>query len=243
MGLDDANTVPVEPSPEAERPDLSWLGQGPEPSVPWVTYAQVQREKDQLARKFDALQATIPEAQATKVIQLLQLKMNMAKLQYENAHLARREKVTHEENVRLGATLAAQSTGGGPAQHPQAGAPAPGGQAPGGGRTAPGAQRSELDWIEQSETIERLRAEKSHLARRMADLIAVVPTAISARVKRIQQLKERAAQLRCNYDRLAQETEQLRREKKAWAATVQENAALCALLGAEGMNPQGELRG
>ena len=150
--------------------------------------------------------------------------------------------MTHEENVRLGATLAAQSTGERPAQHPQARAPAPGGQAPGGGKTAPSAQRSELDWIEQSETIERLRAEKSHLARRMADLIAVVPTAISARVKRIQQLEERAAQLRCNYDRLAQETEQLRREKEAWAATVQENAALRALLGAEGMNPQGELR-
>ncbi len=67
--------------------------------MPWATYAQVQREKDQLARKFDALQATIPEAQTTKVIQLIQLKTNMAKLQYENARLARRERVTQEENV------------------------------------------------------------------------------------------------------------------------------------------------
>ncbi len=48
MGLDDANPVPVEPSPEAERLDLSWLGRGPEPSMPWTTYAQVQKEKDQL---------------------------------------------------------------------------------------------------------------------------------------------------------------------------------------------------
>ena len=243
MGLDDANPVPIEPSPEAEGLDLSWLGRDPEPSVPWTMYTQVQKEKDQLARKFDALQATIPKALTTKVTRLLQLEMRAAQLQYENARLIRREKVTHEENVRLGATLAAQSTGGGPAQHSQAGAPAPGGQAPGGGRTAPGAQRSELDWIEQSETIERLRAEKSQLARRLADLIAVVPAAITARVKRIQQLEERAAQLQCNYDRLAQETEQLRRESEVWMGAVQENAALCALLGAEQMNPQGKLGG
>ncbi len=194
MDLDDANPAPVEPPLEAERLDLSWLGRGPEPSMPWTTYAQVKKEKDQLARKFDALQATIPEAQTTKVMQLIQLKTNMAKLQYENARLARRAKVTHEENVRLGATLAAQPTSGGPAQHPQVGTPAPDGQPSEDGTTAPGAQRSELDWIEQSETIERLRAEKSHLARRLVDLIAVVPAAIAARVTRIQQLEERAAQ-------------------------------------------------
>ncbi len=94
----------------------------------------------------------------------------------------------HEENVRLGATLAAQSTGVEPARHPQAGAPAPGG-------TAPGAKRSELDWIEQSETIERLRAEINQLGRRLADLIAVIPAAIAARVRRIQQLEEHTAQL------------------------------------------------
>ncbi len=241
--MDLANPIPVEPFPEVERLDLSWLGQGPEPSVPWTTYAQVQKEKDQLARKFDALQATIPKALTTKVTRLLQLEMNMAKLEYENARLVRRAKVTQEANVRLGATLATQSTGGEPARHSQAGAPAPDGQAPGDGRTTPDAQRSELDWIEQSETIERLRAEKSHLARRLADLIAVVPAAIAARVTRIQQLEERAAQLRCNYDRLVQEMEQLRGEREVWAAAVQQNAALHALLGAEEVNPQGKLGG
>ncbi len=196
----------------------------------------MQKEKDQLARKFDALQATIPEALNPKVTQLLQLKMRTGQSQYENARLIRREKVTREANERLGATLAAQTIGGEPARHSQAEVPAP-------GRTAPGAQRSELDWIEQSETIERLRAERNQLGRRLADLIAVIPAAFAARVTRIQQLEEHAAKLRGNYDRLAQETEQLRREREVWAAAVQDNAALRTLLGAGEMNPQGKLGG
>ena len=71
----------------------------------------------------------------------------------------------------------------------------------------------------------------------------MVPAAIAARVKRIKQLEERAAQLQSDYGCLAQEAEQLRREREAWVAAVQENAALRALLGAEEMNPQGKLGG
>ncbi len=213
------------------------------PSVPWTTFAQVKKEKDQLARKFDALQASIPKALTTKVTRLLQLEMHMAQLKSENARLTRRQRETHEPNVKPGETRAAQSTGGEPAQRSQAGALAPDGQLPGEGGRTPGAQRSDLDWIEQAETIERLRAERNQLGRRLADLLAVIPAAIAARVTCIQQLRERAAQLQCNYDRLAQEAEQLRREREAFEIAVQENAALRALLGAEEMNPQGKLGG
>ena len=48
--------------------------------------------------------------------------------------------------------------------------------------------------------MESLRAERDQLARRLADLIAVLPVAIAVRIKRIQQLEERAAQLQRNYD-------------------------------------------
>ncbi len=231
-GLGENNFAPVESSPGVAEIDLSWSGQDPEPNVPWTTYAQVKLERDQLSRKFDALQAAIPETPASKVMQLIQLKTNVAQLQYETARLARREGETREANEKLEATLAAQSTGGGPAPHL--------GQPTGEGRTASGAQRSELDWIEQSETITMLRADKSHLAARLADLITVVPAAIAARVRCIKQLEERVAQLQCNYDRLAQETEQLRRENEAWVAAVQENAVLRTFLGAGEMNPQGK---
>ncbi len=238
LGLEGADPIPVEPSPEAEGPDPGWLDWDRAPSMPWTTFAQVQKERDQLARKFDALQDTIPKALTTKVTRLLQLEMRTAQLQSENARLTRKQREMHEANVRLGATLAAQSTGGEPAQHSQAGAPAPDGQPSREGGTAPGAQRSDQDWIEQSETIERLRAERNQLGRRLADLLAVLPAAIAARVTRLQQLEERAAQLQRNYDRLAQEGEKLRKEREVWEIAIQENAALRALLGAREMNPQ-----
>ncbi len=193
--LGENDFVPVDSSPGIAELDLSWSGQGPEPSVPWTTYVHVKKERDRLSRKFDALQTAIPETPANKVIQFIQLKTDMARMQHEIARLARRERVTREANEKLEATLAAQAIGGRPAPHP--------GQSIGDGRTAQGARRSELDWIEQLETIDRLRAEKSHLAKRLADLITVVPAAFAARVKRIKQLEERAAQLQSDYGCLA----------------------------------------
>ncbi len=76
----------------------------------------------------------------------------------------------------------------------------------------------------------RLRAERDQLARRLADLIAVLPAAIAMRIERIQQLEARAAQLQRDYDRLAKEGEELRKWKGRWEAAVRENAALRALL-------------
>ena len=59
--------------------------------------------------------------------------------------------------------------------------------------------------------MESLRADRDQLARRLADLIAVLPAAIAVKIKRIQQLEECAAQLQRNYDRLAKEGEELRK--------------------------------
>ncbi len=237
-GMDpgDADSVSIEPSPEVEGLDLSWMGLGSEPSVPWETYTRVQREKDQLARRLDALQTTIPEAMTVKVTQLIQLKMRAAQLEFENKCIIKKEKLMREENAKMEAALAAQSTGGEPTRHTCARVPAP-------GRAASGAKRSELDWIELMEEMSRLRAERNQLGIRLADLLAVLPAAFAMKVTHIQQLEERAAQLRCDYNRLAQETEQLRREKEAWVAAVQENAVLRTFLGAEEMNPQGKLGG
>ncbi len=82
----------------------------------------------------------------------------------------------------------------------------------------------------QSETMESLRAERDRLAQRLADLIAILPAAIAVRVRRIQQLEERTAQLQRNYDRLAKEGEELRQWRWKWEAAVKENVALRALL-------------
>ena len=236
MDPGDADAVSVESSPGAAGLDLSWMGLGSELSVPWETYTRVQREKDQLARRLDALQTTVPEATTVKATQLIQLKLRAAQLEFENKCLLKKEKLMREENAKMEAALAAQSTSGEPTRHTCARVPAP-------SRAAPSAKRSELDWVELTEEMSRLRAERNQLGVRLADLLAVLPAAFAMKVTHIQQLEEHAAQLRCDYDRLAQETEQLRREKEAWAAAVQENAVLRAFLGAEEMNPQGKLGG
>ncbi len=110
------------------------------------------------------------------------------------------------------------------------GAPILVGQAPRAEGPIPGIQEAPSGRGARPETIESLRAERDQLARRLADLIAILPAAIAVRVKRIQQLEERAAQLQRDYDRLAKEGEELRKGDGKWEAVVKENAALRALL-------------
>ncbi len=93
-----------------------------------------------------------------------------------------------------------------------------------------GTQEAHFDRGDPPETMESLRAERDQLARRLADLIAVLPAAIVVKIKRIQQLEECAAQLQRNYDHLAKEGEELRKGEKKWEATFKENATLRALL-------------
>ncbi len=150
-------------------------------SVPWAAFAKMREERDQLACRFDALQTILPEALTTKVNRLLQLEMRAAQLQRENARLVREQKETHERNMRMRVTPAMQPADGEPAQHSQEGTPTLAGQAPGVDRPVPGQQRSGQDWNEQSEMIERLRAERDQLGRRLADLLAVLPATGGAR--------------------------------------------------------------
>ncbi len=110
------------------------------------------------------------------------------------------------------------------------GAPRLVGQVPRAEEPVPGTQEARFDRGDPPETMESLRAERDQLARRLADLIAVLPAAVAVRIKHIQQLEECAAQLQCNYDRLAKEGEELRKGEKKWEATFKENAALHALL-------------
>ena len=104
------------------------------------------------------------------------------------------------------------------------------GQVPRAEGPVPGTQEAHFDRGDTPVTMESLRADRDQLARRLADLIAVLPAAIAVKIKRIQQLEECAAQLQRNYDRLAKEGEELRKREKEWEATFEENAALRALL-------------
>ncbi len=110
------------------------------------------------------------------------------------------------------------------------GAPRLVGQVPRAEGSVPGTQEAHFDRGDPPVTMESLRADRDQLARRLADLIAVLPATIAVKITRIQQLEECAAQLKRNYDRLAKEMEELRKREKEWEATFKENATLRVLL-------------
>ncbi len=80
-------------------------------------------------------------------------------------------------------------------RHVRAGAPRLLGQVPRVEGSVPGTQEAHFDRGNPPVMMESLRADRDQLARRLAELITVLPATIAVKITRIQQLEECAAQL------------------------------------------------
>ena len=101
----DVGPIPMESTSGAEKPLPGIRDSGSTPNVSWAAFAKVQEERDQLARRFDALQAVLPVALTMKVNRLLRLEARAAQLQGESARLAREQEEMHKRAKRWEATV------------------------------------------------------------------------------------------------------------------------------------------